>query len=189
MASNQKKNRKFGRHRASDRRCKPSTKRYHSEERWKFNKIKKLRKHCKAHPNDKRNASALTTVTALKAGPAATYPYPPLPITHKLDLSDLELEYREHHTEGSGKKKKVVLHELVSTKPIYCVESCGVTQERTVDLEAAEQFFADRYGACALVERTGAKVKVLKNKAAIPPRGFETQFRKSFYEHWQGRNA
>jgi len=49
-----KKNRKHGRYSRH-----PSSVRYRAERRWERNKVKKLRKHLKSHPNDLQAQSVL----------------------------------------------------------------------------------------------------------------------------------
>lgn len=177
MATKERKNQKFGRHRASDRRCNPSVKRYHFAERWKGNKLRKLRRHVADHPEDKRAASALLLLSRGDSGPAGTYPKPPYPTVVRVVMEDLQLEYREHHR----KDGKVVLHEGSSSKPLFCVESTSnVTQERTLSYADALKFYEKSHGACSLVQRTKDEVIVLKNKGAMPPKGFENQLRNAY---------
>jgi hypothetical protein len=170
-----KKGQKFDRNR---KRSKAHA-RYNMERRWEINKGKKMRRHSAAHPKDKQ----VTTVIA--AGGGQPVEFPRVHTHHNKakpeGLNDLDVEYRAHHivhmVQNGKKKKVVVLDEAVASSPIFCVEGEGVTQTRSVVEAEADALFNKSHGACALLVRTGDKVKVLKNKRATPPKGFEGQFR------------
>lgn len=177
MATKEKKGQKFGRKR--DRS--PAHKNYNYGRKDLVNKVRKMKKHVKNHPNDKRNASALLTVSkgglSGAQGPVPTFPVKPyVKSSIKIEgLNDLDFDFRKHKVERVDGKKKVILEELVASRTIYCVEGSGVTQDRAIVLEEAEGSFNASHGACVLLERTGNLVKVLKNKRATPPKGYISQ--------------
>ncbi len=180
----EKKGQKFGRHR--DRS--PAAKMYKAASKDKVNKIKKLKRHVKKHPQDLRNASSLKALQGGGNGAAVVFPVPKnIPDKHKPDgVQDLDVEYREHHVQHGkkgkdGKRQRViVLHEAVASKPLYWVESEGKVKTVEEFKEKAEEVFNKSHHTCYLLELIGDKTSLVQYKPATPPPGWERQVKRQF---------
>jgi len=146
------KNQKFDR----NRKRSPAMARYRAEDRAKVNKIKKMRKHVKAHPNDQRNESLL------KAGGGTVIQFPVRKVdegTRKVQTHEVDVDWRKADT-------------------MYEVKSAGTTI--TISPHYAEVFkvYNESRSECTLYEVKNGQKAILKNKTATVSKGFESDMRK-----------
>jgi len=146
------KNQKFDR----NRKRSPSMARYRAEDRAKINKIKKMRKHVKAHPNDQRNDSLL------KAGGGTIIQFP----THKVE--DNRGKVHTHEVTDDLRKAAVT----------YEVKSAGTTISVSAHYSEVFKVYNESRSECILYEMKNGQKTILKNKKAVIPKGFEGDMRK-----------
>ena len=143
MAAQQKKNRKFDRH--SKRSAAAAA--YRSGNRSLTNKLRKIRKHLKAHPSDNVAIIAAKSGTGPKVDYKVKTATPPLErITH------------EHLVDKNFKKA----HRL------YMVFSEGVLVDITPHYKEAKSSYDKLNSNGALCSRVGSLITILTSKRATP---------------------